>query len=390
MIVTFYSYKGGVGRTQLVANIAAYLCFHMRKKVLLIDWDLEAPGLHFYFDKPELKSHGIIDLFNEYIDVASQMNGEVPIKDLPIFTKKKYCSNIAKSKDKEGVIDLIPAGLYDKSFNKRINSFDWFAFFNQLNGINYIESIKDKINSFDYDYVFIDSRTGVTDYSGITNVQMPEVNIIVTISNHQNFDGSLKIINGIENSPYIKNGFRKAIVFPILSKIDMQLEFKSSEWQNKFIKQFDDKVKILRDYLGNIDFSKLIENTRLEYVKDVSFEETILFSETNVPFGNLSKSYINIANNLQVIKNKIENPDFIKDLIIAYLSRRDSAKRQEIDDLVINKLSNSLTIKQKRDKIKNVLQDLSKDNLIMNKSKSTKYPIWVLNKKVSDQNFGKS
>lgn len=47
-IITFYSYKGGVGRTMAVANIAVLLA---RKglRVLVVDWDLEAPGLHRYF-----------------------------------------------------------------------------------------------------------------------------------------------------------------------------------------------------------------------------------------------------------------------------------------------------------------------------------------------------
>jgi MinD-like ATPase involved in chromosome partitioning or flagellar assembly len=55
MIISFYSYKGGVGRTQLVANLAAYLCYYQAKKVLVIDWDLEAPGLEVYF-REEMKA----------------------------------------------------------------------------------------------------------------------------------------------------------------------------------------------------------------------------------------------------------------------------------------------------------------------------------------------
>ena len=42
MIYTFYSYKGGVGRTMALANIAE-LFYQSGKKVLMVDWDLEAP-----------------------------------------------------------------------------------------------------------------------------------------------------------------------------------------------------------------------------------------------------------------------------------------------------------------------------------------------------------
>ena len=47
-IVTFYSYKGGVGRTFVLANIGALLS-QWGYKILCVDWDLEAPGLHLFF-----------------------------------------------------------------------------------------------------------------------------------------------------------------------------------------------------------------------------------------------------------------------------------------------------------------------------------------------------
>jgi MinD-like ATPase involved in chromosome partitioning or flagellar assembly len=47
-IITFYSYKGGTGRTMALAN-AAWVLASNGKRVLMIDWDLEAPGLHRYF-----------------------------------------------------------------------------------------------------------------------------------------------------------------------------------------------------------------------------------------------------------------------------------------------------------------------------------------------------
>jgi len=48
-IVTFYSFKGGVGRSMALANIAVLLASR-GQRVLCVDWDLEAPGLERYFD----------------------------------------------------------------------------------------------------------------------------------------------------------------------------------------------------------------------------------------------------------------------------------------------------------------------------------------------------
>jgi MinD-like ATPase involved in chromosome partitioning or flagellar assembly len=50
MIVTFYSYKGGVGRSFCLANIGTLLA-NWGYQVLCVDWDLEAPGLHHYFQQ---------------------------------------------------------------------------------------------------------------------------------------------------------------------------------------------------------------------------------------------------------------------------------------------------------------------------------------------------
>jgi len=69
-IITFYSYKGGAGRTMALAN-AACLLAAAGYRILAIDWDLEAPGLHRYLHPfladPDLsKTPGIIDLVWDY------------------------------------------------------------------------------------------------------------------------------------------------------------------------------------------------------------------------------------------------------------------------------------------------------------------------------------
>ena len=45
--VLFYSFKGGVGRTQTMLNMAKYLSTEQNKKILLVDFDVYAPGLSY-------------------------------------------------------------------------------------------------------------------------------------------------------------------------------------------------------------------------------------------------------------------------------------------------------------------------------------------------------
>lgn len=42
-VVTFYSFKGGVGRSMALANVAFRLADRNDLDVIVVDWDLEAP-----------------------------------------------------------------------------------------------------------------------------------------------------------------------------------------------------------------------------------------------------------------------------------------------------------------------------------------------------------
>lgn len=69
-VVTFYSFKGGTGRTMALANVAWILAASGRR-VLVADWDLESPGLHRFFhpflDAEAIQgTSGVIDMIRDY------------------------------------------------------------------------------------------------------------------------------------------------------------------------------------------------------------------------------------------------------------------------------------------------------------------------------------
>jgi len=73
-VITFYSFKGGVGRTMAVANIA-WILASTGRRVLTVDWDLESPGLHRYFapflaDRELTATDGLIDFLIDYVSQA--------------------------------------------------------------------------------------------------------------------------------------------------------------------------------------------------------------------------------------------------------------------------------------------------------------------------------
>jgi len=79
------------------------------------------------------------------------------------------------------------------------------------------------------------------------------------------------------------------------------------------------------------------------------------------------------------IKNKAFDKTYYKDLIIKFIKRYKKASREDIDALLMGKLSDALNDKQKRTKIRNLLYEMSKkDQSIFNNSKSTNKPEWKL------------
>src|SRR5690242_17836291 len=106
-IVTFYSYKGGVGRSMAVANVAWVLANNFHKRVLVVDWDLEAPGLHHFFDLQDSDiSKGLIELLNDYKALAREEQKSLPEKLVDVT---KYIQTARVFRD-GGQISILAAG----------------------------------------------------------------------------------------------------------------------------------------------------------------------------------------------------------------------------------------------------------------------------------------
>ena len=134
MIYTFYSYKGGVGRTMALANIAE-LFYQAGLKVLIVDWDLEAPGLERFFSIDQekiLEKRGIVDLLLGY---KEQMSKDMFIKedeDLPFEKPGNLITDIYPNSTESGKLYILTAGKRSKDyFEKYANAvlnFDWQDF----------------------------------------------------------------------------------------------------------------------------------------------------------------------------------------------------------------------------------------------------------------------
>ncbi len=78
----------------------------------------------------------------------------------------------------------------------------------------------------------------------------------------------------------------------------------------------------------------------------------------------------------QYIKNKAFDGDHYQQLILKFIDQYGSATRQDIDDLIIDKLSDILNQSQKKNKIGNLLGKMKRAGLIKNLGSLTA-PKWV-------------
>jgi tetratricopeptide (TPR) repeat protein len=197
-IITFYSYKGGTGRSMALANVA-WLLAAAGKRVLMIDWDLEAPGLHRYvhpfLEDPDLTaSDGVIDYVISYVEEAS---AKTPGEDLdpkwfaPYANITRFAIPLDYEFPGEGSLDFIPAGRQGPTYAGRVNSFNWGDFYLHLGGRAVLKEARERIREL-YDFTFIDSRTGVSDTSGICTVELPHAVAVCFTLNMQSVGGAAR------------------------------------------------------------------------------------------------------------------------------------------------------------------------------------------------------
>lgn len=77
------------------------------------------------------------------------------------------------------------------------------------------------------------------------------------------------------------------------------------------------------------------------------------------------------------IRNRAFDDAHYKEMILSFIKQYGAASRKDIDNLLLDKLSDALANDQKEHKIKNLIQSLRRDSLICNTG-TNKVPLWVL------------
>ncbi|WP_031480782.1 FxSxx-COOH system tetratricopeptide repeat protein [Streptomyces bicolor] len=220
-IVTFYSYKGGTGRTMALANVAWILAAN-GKRVLAVDWDLEAPGLHRFFH-PFLDpatvgaTTGVIDLLTDYAWAAGGADSE----QRPPDWHRDYARIQRRAVSLEwpfpepGTLDLVTAGRQNRDYSAFVSTFDWDNFYEHLGGGVFFDALREDMRQ-NYDYVLIDSRTGLSDIADICTAHLPDILVDCFTFSNQSIDGASAVAHDIHE----RFRSRSIRVLPVPMRID--------------------------------------------------------------------------------------------------------------------------------------------------------------------------
>ncbi len=234
-IVTFYSYKGGTGRSLALANIATRLA-ESERRVCLLDFDLEAPGLHYKFSNA-LENQGIT-IKSGIVDYIYQYTNEGVLAN----SLAEYCYSFPATKN-SFQITMLPAGNIDsKDYWKKLSSINWYDFlYSNDAGLSFLLSLKEKIRKeINPDYLLIDSRSGVTEISGIALSILADEVVIFAANNKENLDGTIKIMKSISDPVNRIIGSIPKITF-VLSKAPITSDAFDKAKEQKIINEIRNK-----------------------------------------------------------------------------------------------------------------------------------------------------
>jgi len=316
-IITFYSFKGGVGRSMALANVAALLSKY-GKKILIVDFDLEAPGIENYFKENVLNynKNGVSISLNKinsdfkFSRSRAECNGLLEIiEDIAEEENKinwKNCLMSVNSSKHNIKLDILPAGKEASEYASKLKSdkeasdyasklqrINWDFLFNERDLANKLETIRNEWKN-EYDFIFVDSRTGISDIGGICTIYLPDIVAFLFTTNQASLLGCTDVIRRAKAArkklPYDRTSL---ITIPIPSRdVSIYERDSSYSWRPVFDVEL---AEFFNDWLPiGTPIRTVIETFIIPFFPYWSFGDRLPVIEEGTSNA-IGKSYENIA-----------------------------------------------------------------------------------------------
>lgn len=231
-VVTFYSYKGGTGRTLALSNLAVLLAGqrHATTPVLMVDWDLEAPSLHHYFPCLE-PGPGVLELFEACGEQLQRraMPGmdEVALAHdvLQAVGWEQYVCRVDQSRP----LYLMRAGRFDDSYTERLAALRWDALFDRCPAL--FRCFADMLTRH-FRHVLVDARAGRADSAGICTTLLPRKLVVVFTPDRQNLDGLQTVLaRATTYRRSHEDEQRPLLIYPLPARVEMADSAQRAQWR---------------------------------------------------------------------------------------------------------------------------------------------------------------
>lgn len=254
--VTFYSFKGGVGRSMALINTAGILAGR-GFRVLVLDLDLEAPGLS-YLDPnapdiaPEERTPKRRPLQLGFVDLLSDAKERGEAADLFILSANEIAERYTQPyhlpeelrEFKDGSLHIMPAGKFDGDYAQRFDALNLRELYQEGLGEPLIRAFKQKLVEADlYDYILVDSRTGFSDEAGICTRDLADYLMILSGLNRQNIEGTCEFLKALRVATAGKKRFQ-IILSPVPNGEDALLDQREAMAKASFEAAWGAKVDL--------------------------------------------------------------------------------------------------------------------------------------------------
>ena len=195
-VVTFYSFKGGVGRTLALLNVA-YELADSGQRVLVVDFDLEAPAIRADrwnrdAQDGDVARVGQLSANRGVVEYVGQYLQTMRVPDV-----REFIVDATTPEDCQGRISVMPAGELNDSYGQRLNAIDWNEFYQLRDGYVMFEDTRAQWDAARFDYVLLDSRTGFTDVGGICTRHLPDAVVSLFRPDDQSLNGTRQVVESI-------------------------------------------------------------------------------------------------------------------------------------------------------------------------------------------------
>lgn len=213
--IAFYSYKGGVGRSLLLANAARFLAT-LGKGVVALDFDFEAPGLHYKLGAENIISRRSTNLGGAVPYLVATADGASSPPPLD-----KHIVSLAVPLGEDGWLTLMPAGPAPqvkywsalKELGEKLHLSD-----SSGQGVMALLDLQARIaDELKPDYLLIDARTGITELGGLATTILADTVVCMFAANQESLDGTVTVVEALKAAPRPKK--KKPIrVVPVLAR----------------------------------------------------------------------------------------------------------------------------------------------------------------------------